>query len=85
MAANADVVITMVADAPDVEQVCLGENGLASGARPGLIVVDMSTIAPASARDIGARLGGGVDSDRASVSLRTLVSKSERDAALFSA
>jgi zinc protease len=32
--------------------------------------------------DIGARLGGGVDSDRASVSLRTLVSKTEREAAL---
>ena len=32
--------------------------------------------------DIGARLGGGADSDRASVSLRTLVTKPERDAAL---
>ncbi len=32
--------------------------------------------------DIGARLGGGADSDRASISLRTLVSKPERDAAL---
>lgn len=32
--------------------------------------------------DIGARLGGGADSDRASVSLRTLSSKAERDAAL---
>jgi len=32
--------------------------------------------------DIGARLGGGADSDRASISLRTLASKAERDAAL---
>ena len=32
--------------------------------------------------DIGARLGGGADSDRASVSLRTLVSRTEREAAL---
>ncbi|MFZ2628768.1 MAG: pitrilysin family protein [Rugosibacter sp.] len=32
--------------------------------------------------DIGAQLGGGADSDRASVSLRTLSSKTERDAAL---
>lgn len=32
--------------------------------------------------DIGARLGGGADSDRASVSLRTLSAKPERDAAL---
>ena len=32
--------------------------------------------------DIGARLGGGADSDRASVSLRTLSAKAEREAAL---
>ena len=32
--------------------------------------------------DLGARLGGGADSDRASISLRTLSSKAERDAAL---
>ncbi len=32
--------------------------------------------------DLGARLGGSVDSDRASVSLRTLSSKAEREAAL---
>lgn len=49
-------VFTMVADAPDVEQVALGEQGLAAGARPGLIVTDMSTIAPGAARAIGLRL-----------------------------
>jgi len=32
--------------------------------------------------DIGARMGGGVDSDRASVSVRTLSTKTEREAAL---
>ena len=32
--------------------------------------------------DIGARLGGGADSDRASLALRTLTSKPEREAAL---
>jgi 2-hydroxy-3-oxopropionate reductase len=56
VAAQAEVVITMVADAPDVEAVCLGENGLAEGARPGLIVVDMSTINPNAARVIGEKL-----------------------------
>ena len=60
VAANAEVVITMVADAPDVEKVCLGENGLASGGafrKPaGLIVVDMSTINPNAARMIGEKL-----------------------------
>jgi 3-hydroxyisobutyrate dehydrogenase-like beta-hydroxyacid dehydrogenase len=60
VAQHASVVITMVADAPDVEAVCLGERGLAAGAalknEAGLIVVDMSTIAPDAARRIGLRL-----------------------------
>jgi 2-hydroxy-3-oxopropionate reductase len=57
VAKHAEVVFTMVADAPDVREVCLGEQGLASGANPGLIVVDMSTINPNAAREIGAALG----------------------------
>ncbi len=66
VAAHAEVVIVMVADAPDVEKVCLGADGLASGARlknaPGLIVVDMSTINPNAARTIGLRLAEqGID------------------------
>jgi 2-hydroxy-3-oxopropionate reductase len=56
VAAHAEVVFTMVADAPDVEEVCCGVDGLDAGGRPGLIVVDMSTIAPAAAQRIGARL-----------------------------
>ncbi|MDP1983967.1 MAG: NAD(P)-dependent oxidoreductase [Sulfuritalea sp.] len=56
VAKHAEVVIVMVADAPDVEAVCLGENGLAAGGKPGLIVVDMSTINPNAARTIGLRL-----------------------------
>jgi 2-hydroxy-3-oxopropionate reductase len=56
VARHADIVFTMVADAPDVEQVILGDDGVAAGARPGLTVVDMSTIAPAAAQNIGAQL-----------------------------
>lgn len=56
LAARAEVVISMVADAPDVEQVALGPQGVAEGARPGLIFVDMSTIAPAAAQAIAAQL-----------------------------
>jgi 2-hydroxy-3-oxopropionate reductase len=56
LAGWAEVVISMVADAPDVEQVALGAGGVAEGASPGLVFVDMSTIAPAAARDIAARL-----------------------------
>ncbi len=56
VARGADVVISMVADAPDVEQVALGAAGVADGAEPGLVFVDMSTIAPAAAQAIAARL-----------------------------
>lgn len=62
LAKEVDVVISMVADAPDVAEVMLGERGVAKGAQPGLVAVDMSTIAPASARDIGEKLAAaGVD------------------------
>jgi 2-hydroxy-3-oxopropionate reductase len=56
VAQHADIVFTMVADAPDVREVALGENGIAAGARAGLIVVDMSTINPNAAREIEAAL-----------------------------
>ena len=60
VARHAELVVTVVADAPDVEQVTLGALGLAEGAMErkgaGLIVVDMSTIAPAAARNIAGRL-----------------------------
>jgi 2-hydroxy-3-oxopropionate reductase len=57
VARHADIVFTMVADAPDVAAVVLGEDGITAGAQRGLIVVDMSTIAPDAARTIGLRLG----------------------------
>ena len=50
--AEADLVITCVSDTPDVESVILGEKGVIHGARPGTIVVDMSTISPAVTRRI---------------------------------
>lgn len=56
VAAGCDVVFSMVSDAADVEQVALGAGGVADGARPGLIYVDMSTIAPAAAQGIAERL-----------------------------
>ena len=56
LAAASEVVFTMVADAPDVREVILGANGVADGARAGAIIVDMSTIAPAAAQDIGRQL-----------------------------
>ena len=56
VAAGCDVVFSMVSDAADVEQVALGAGGVVEGARPGLIFVDMSTIAPAAAQVIAAQM-----------------------------
>ncbi len=56
VARHADIIFTMVADAPDVEEVVFGVGGIIEGAKPGHIVVDMSTISPAAARRIGARM-----------------------------
>ncbi len=56
VAAKCDIVVSMVSDAPDVEAVALGAGGVAEGAKPGLIYIDMSTIAPAAAQSIAARL-----------------------------
>jgi 2-hydroxy-3-oxopropionate reductase len=56
VAKHAEIVFTMVADAADVRAVCLGENGLAMGAQAGLVVVDMSTISPNAAREMGVEL-----------------------------
>ena len=55
-AAKADALITMVTDSPDVEAVYLGESGAARALRPGSLAVDMSTVAPATARRVGSAL-----------------------------
>jgi len=56
-AAQVDIIFTNLPDSPDVEQVALGPGGIIEGAHPGLILVDNSTIKPATARQIAAVLG----------------------------
>src|SRR5918992_187565 len=58
LAERSDVVITMVVDGGQVEQLLLGDDGALAAARPGALFVDMSTIAPADARRLGATLRG---------------------------
>ena len=59
VARGQELVISMVADAPDVAEVM---RGVASAGASGLVAVDMSTIAPAAARAIHAELAqAGVD------------------------
>ena len=54
--AAADATITMVVDAPQVEEVLFGPDGAAEGMSEGHLAIDMSTIAPTAARAIGERL-----------------------------
>ncbi len=56
VAAQVDVIFTNLPDTPDVEKVILGEDGIITGGRKGLIVIDNSTIKPASARMIAETL-----------------------------
>jgi 2-hydroxy-3-oxopropionate reductase len=56
VAQQVDVLITCVSDSPDVEAVVLGNNGVIAGARPGMLYIDMSTIAPAISRKVYAAL-----------------------------
>lgn len=56
LAGQVDAVVTMVPDAPQVEEVCFGSEGLVAGAKPGLVVIDMSTISPTSSQKIAKSL-----------------------------
>lgn len=56
LARHCDVVFTMVTTGADVEAVVLGPGGVVEGARPNLLVIDHSTIAPATARHVATAL-----------------------------
>jgi 3-hydroxyisobutyrate dehydrogenase len=56
VARQSDVVLVCVSDTPDVEAVVLGPQGVAEGASPGTLVVDLSTISPQATRAMAARL-----------------------------
>ena len=52
-AEKSDIVITMVPNSPHVKAAVMGENGVLEGSREGLIFIDMSSIAPTAAQEIG--------------------------------
>ncbi len=54
VAAASDIVITIVGFPPDVEATFLGANGLVAAARPGSLLIDMTTSSPALAKRIAA-------------------------------
>ena len=75
VAAASDVTITMLPDTPDVELVIAGPDGVATGATPGSLVIDMSTIDPEPTRRLAATLA-----DRGVAMLDAPVSGGERGA-----
>jgi 2-hydroxy-3-oxopropionate reductase len=82
VAERAEVVISVVPDSPDVEKVYLSEDGVLAGVRPGMLLLDMSTISPVTAvtvakaaRDRGCQMldapvsGGDVGAKNATLSI----------------
>ncbi|MHB1175871.1 MAG: 2-hydroxy-3-oxopropionate reductase [Sulfuriferula sp.] len=62
VATQSDIIFTIVSDTSDVEAVLFGEHGVIHGARPGSVVVDMSTISPTATKTFAARLATqGID------------------------
>ena len=55
VAEQSDIVVTMVPNTPDVEAAVFGPDGVAAGARDGLLLIDMSTISPAATRAFAER------------------------------
>ncbi|GHV95033.1 2-hydroxy-3-oxopropionate reductase [Spirochaetia bacterium] len=52
VASQVPVIITMLPNSPHVKTVVLGEKGVLEGARPGAILIDMSSIAPLASQEI---------------------------------
>lgn len=69
VAEASDIVITMLPDSPQVEEVVLGENGVQDGLRAGGLYIDMSSVAPSTARKVAEALAAkGADALDAPVS-----------------
>jgi 2-hydroxy-3-oxopropionate reductase len=49
---GSEIVVTMLPDSPDVELVYAGENGVFAGTKPGMLLIDMSSISPIVARKL---------------------------------
>jgi 3-hydroxyisobutyrate dehydrogenase len=56
VASRCEIVMICVSDTPDVQAVIFGPRGIIEGAKPGALVIDLSTISPQATRDIASRL-----------------------------
>jgi 2-hydroxy-3-oxopropionate reductase len=54
--ADADFVVLMLPDTPQVEDVLFGEGGVAASLKPGAVLIDMSSISPVATRDFAAKV-----------------------------
>ncbi len=56
VAAQSDIVITMLPDSPQVEEVYTGLDGVLEGTHQGMIAIDMSTISPVVAKNVAQQM-----------------------------
>lgn len=56
VAENSEIIITMLPNSPQVEEVVLGNDGVLSGAAPGALIIDMSSIAPVATQKIAEKV-----------------------------
>ncbi len=56
VAQKSEIVLTMLPNSPHVQEVVLGQNGVLEGAKPGTILVDMSSIAPLASIEISEKV-----------------------------
>lgn len=56
VASQSEVIITMLPNSPEVKEVVLGQKGIIDGAKPGTILVDMSSISPIASKEISEKL-----------------------------
>lgn len=56
VAAQTDIIITMLPNSPHVKQVVLGKDGIIEGAKAGTVVIDMSSISPLVSREVAEKL-----------------------------
>jgi 2-hydroxy-3-oxopropionate reductase len=58
VASQCELIITMLPNSPHVKTAVLGKNGVIEGAKPGSVLVDMSSIAPLVSREVANALAG---------------------------
>lgn len=55
VAEKSEIIITMLPNSPEVKEAVLGQDGVLDGARPGTILIDMSSIAPLASKEVSER------------------------------